>query len=58
MGLGSLTGHDIKLICRIRGETNHSSSYKCISPSQCSSNKPKPHSLAHAAIIEENIVLF
>ena len=58
MGLGSLRRHDIQLTCRIRGETNHSSSYKQISPNHCASIEPKPHSLAYTENTEVRIMLF
>ena len=58
MGLGSLIRHDIKHTCRIIGETNHSIQHKHNSPSQCSSNKAKPHSLTHAESTEAITALF
>ena len=57
MGLGSLRIHHIKLTCRIRGETNHSSQHKQISPSQYASNKPKPHNLSHVESTEASTAL-
>ena len=58
MGLGSLRIHHIQITCKIRGETNHSSQYKQISPSQYVSNKPKPHRLTHAKRTEACTTLF
>ena len=58
MGLGTLRRHDMKLTCRIRGEKNHSSSYKQISPNQYALIKPKPHSLAHTESTEARKTLF
>ena len=57
MGLGSIRRNYIKLTCRIRGETNHSSAYKQISPCQYASNEPKPHSLSYAESTEARTTL-
>ena len=58
MGLGSLRINYLQLTCRFGGETNEAIYLKQISPSQYSSNKPKPHSLAYAESNEARNALF